>query len=161
MHRKEHQEEYCCTLALVNLVAPPHVQQQIICIRVVNSLSGAGNNIPVDLHIEHLNRLLKNMIIGIGANISEQAIIEASKSLDRMKSICENFDQSAGIHADSVHHATKCSKKDQRLVVQQLVDSNAFAYIPWRKYTAFPDIKPNLDQSLTQNLCLSGLTPIK
>ena len=136
------------TLALVNLVAPPHVQQQIIWSRVVNSRGGAGNNIPVDLHMEHLNRLLKNMIIGIGANISEQAIIQASKSLDGMKSICENFDKSAGIHADSVHHATKSSKKDQGLVVQQLVDSNVFAYIPGRKHTAFPEIKPNLAQSI-------------
>ena len=32
------------TLALVNLVAPPHVQQQIVWSRVVNSRGGAGNN---------------------------------------------------------------------------------------------------------------------
>ena len=44
------------------------------------------------------------MIIGIGANISESAIVQSSKSLDGIKTVCENFDKSAGIHADSVHH---------------------------------------------------------
>ena len=71
--------------------------------------------------MEHLNRLLKNVIVGIGANICEQAIIQASKSLDGMKVICENFDKSAGIHADLVHHATKSSKKDQRLFCSSLL----------------------------------------
>lgn len=53
----------------------------------MNSRGGAGSNIPVDLHMEHLNRLLKDMIIGIGANVSEQAIVQSSKSLDGIKSV--------------------------------------------------------------------------
>ena len=48
----------------------------------MNSLGGVGYNIPVDLHMEHL---LKDMIIGIGASISEQAIVPSSKSLDGIK----------------------------------------------------------------------------
>ena len=75
-------------------MAPPYI------IGVVKSRGGAGN-IPVDL--QHLNRLLKYMIIGIGASISESAIVQLSKSL---KTVGENFDKSAGIHADSVHHTT-------------------------------------------------------
>ena len=98
--------------------------------------------------MEHLNRLLKDMIIGIGANISESAIVQSSKSLDGIKTVCENFDKSAGIHADSVHHTIESSKKDQELVVKQLIQSKVFSYIPGRKHAAFPDIKPNLAKSI-------------
>lgn len=147
-HHYKYALEAFHTLALVELVAPPHIRQQIVWSRVVNSRGGAGNNIPVDLHMEHLNRLLKDMIIGIGANISESAIVQSSKSLDGIKTVCENFDKSAGIHADSVHHTTKSSKKDQELVVKQLIQSKVFSYIPGRKHAAFPDIKPNLAHSI-------------
>ena len=88
------------------------------------------------------------MIIGIGANISEQAIVQSSKSLDGIKTVCENFDRSAGIHGDSIHHTAKSSKKDQGLVLQQLIGSKVFSYIPGRKHASFPDIKPNLAQSI-------------
>ena len=77
-HHYKYALEAFHTLALVELIAPPHIKQQIVWSRVVNSRGGAGNNIPVDLHMEHLNRLLKDMIIGIGANISEEAIVKLS-----------------------------------------------------------------------------------
>ena len=113
----------------------------------MNNRGGAGNNIPVDLHMVHLNRLLKDMIIGIGANVSEQAIVQSSKSLDGIKTVCENFDRSAGTHGDSVDHTTK-SSKDQGLVLQQLIESKVISSIPGRKHAAFPDIKPNLAPSI-------------
>ena len=60
----------------------------------------------------------------------------------------EIFDRSAGIHGNSVDHTTKSSKNDQGLVLQQLIESKVFSYIPGRKHAAFPDIKPNLAQSI-------------
>ena len=147
-HHYKYALEAFHTLALVEVITPPHIKQQIVWSRVVNSRGGAGNNIPVDLHMEHLNRLLKDMIIGIGANVSEQAIVQSSKSLDGIKTVCENFDRSAGIHGDSVNHTTKSSKKDQGLVLQQLIESKVFSYIPGRKHAAFPDIESNLAQSI-------------
>ena len=86
-HHYKYTLETFHTLVLVELVAPPHIRQQIVWSRVVNSRGGAGNNIPVDLHMEHLNRLLKDMIVGIGANISESAIVQSSKSLDGINSL--------------------------------------------------------------------------
>jgi hypothetical protein len=41
--------------------------------------------------MEHLNWLLKEMIIGIGANISESAIVQSNKSLDGIKTVCETL----------------------------------------------------------------------
>ena len=91
------------------------------------------------------------MIIGVGANISESLIVQLSKSLDGIKTVCENFDKSVGIHTDSIHHTTKSSKKDQELVVKQLIESKVFSYIPGRKHAAFSDIKPNLAQCIDAN----------
>ena len=61
-HHYKYALEAFHTLALVELIAPPHVKQQIVWSRVVNSRGGVGNNIPVDLHMEHLNRLLQSHI---------------------------------------------------------------------------------------------------
>ena len=57
--------------------------------------------------MKHFNRLLKDMIIGIGANTSKQATVQSSKSLNEIKTVFENFDKSAGIHTDSVHHSIR------------------------------------------------------
>ena len=46
---------------------------------------------------------------------------------------------------------TKSSKKDQELVVKQLIESKVFSYIPGRKHAAFSDIKPNLAQCIDAN----------
>ena len=88
------------------------------------------------------------MIIGIGANISEQSIVHSSKCLDGIKAARENFDKSTNIHTNSIHHTKKSSKKDQSLILQQLIESKVFSYIPGRKHATFPDIKPNLAQSV-------------
>ena len=40
--------------------------------RVVNTRGGCGNNLPVDLQMEHFNRILKDAIIGVGANVTEK-----------------------------------------------------------------------------------------
>ena len=36
---------------------------------------------PYDLHMEHLNRTIKNMIKCMGGNVSPEAIVKAGKAL--------------------------------------------------------------------------------
>ena len=47
----------------------------------MNSQGGPGQNISADLHMEHLNRLLKDAMTHLGANKTPQAIVRASKAL--------------------------------------------------------------------------------
>jgi len=49
--------------------------------RTVSTTGRVGKNIPVDLHMEHLNRRLKIMIRNLGSNISPSTVTRASKAL--------------------------------------------------------------------------------
>ena len=39
-----------------------------------------GHNVPVDMHMEHLNRTVKEYIAGVGANVSRSTIIQCGQS---------------------------------------------------------------------------------
>lgn len=108
---------------------------------VVNTRGGAGKNVPIDLHNEHLNRKLKDVVSGVGANVTEGLIVEASKSLNAVDTICEHFDSTTGVRPDSVHHTKKSSQQDLKTIVKQLSESQVFSYTPGSKHKAFPNIK--------------------
>ena len=76
----------------VNAIATPRVASELIWYRLVNSGGGAGNNLPVDLYMEHLNRTLKDYLHGLGANLSKPTIIKTSKSLRSLLEVCAQFD---------------------------------------------------------------------
>ncbi len=59
----------------------PRLAAELIWGRFVNVQGLPGRNIPNDLHMEHLNRLLKTSLQGLGANKTEKAIIKSSKVL--------------------------------------------------------------------------------
>ena len=64
----------------VQFVASPRLAHQIMLSRIVNTRGHQGRNIPVGLHMEHLNRCLKDNILGLGANVMEN-VVNSSKSL--------------------------------------------------------------------------------
>lgn len=137
-------------LAQVNVLASARMRNQLTWSRVVNARGGVGRNIPVDLHNEHLNRKLKDVISGVGANVTEKLIVEVSKSIQALDTICENFDHATLVRPESVHHTRKASEGDLKAVVKQLVQSNVFSYIPGRQHRSFANDKsmPNLLRSI-------------
>lgn len=62
-------------IANVKALLHPQLVQQMMWSRVVNTRGGAGNNVPLDLHMQHLNRHVKDFIIGLGAKVSEATIV--------------------------------------------------------------------------------------
>lgn len=136
-------------LAQVHIVSSPRMKKQLTWSRVVNTRGGAGNNIPVDLHNEHLNRKLKDIVSGVGANITEDIVVQASKSLNAVDQICQTFDNVTNIKPESIHHTKKSSDQDLKRAVNQLAsESHVFSYIPGRKHKAFPNMQPNLVRSV-------------
>ena len=130
---------------LLNGAASPRIANQLLWGHVVNTRGGKGHNLPVDLHLEHLNHCVKDYILGLGANVKEQSIIQISKSLKGIVGVCTNFDSQCDIHPFSLHHTKKSSKKDKALVIKELTDhSHVFDYVPGRKLTSFTDKQPHV-----------------
>ena len=75
--------------------------------------------------MEHLNRVAKTAIEGLGANKSEKAIVSLE---DCRHSISSNiiFDNQHHVPADSASHSNKSSAKDLNKVVNVLQQQNVF-----------------------------------
>ena len=149
--RKKYALEAFHQLAADSVVSP-RLAAQMKWSRVVNTRGGAGNNLPVDLFMEHLNRSLKDYVKDLGANISKETILQRGKSLKGIYTVCSNFDETSEIHAESLHHTTKSSQKDEEIIIkEQSQTSRVFDYIPGRKHRAFETILPNISHSINAN----------
>ena len=58
-----------------------------------NNLGKAGGNIPLDLRMEHLNKLLKIALKQLGSNVSEKGAQRIAKSLQAIEEIIVNVDK--------------------------------------------------------------------
>ena len=105
-------------LAAVNATATPHVAAQITWSRVVNTKGGPGNNVPVDLHNEHLNHALKNAVAYMGANVATNSIMQCGKSLNGLMQAVDNFDKENGVHPVSTEHTRSSLVKDENMILE-------------------------------------------
>ena len=118
-------------LAYVHAAASPRLAHQMTWSRTANTCGGQGRNIPIDLLMEHLNRQLKDSILGLGANLTEKTIVNSSKSLKGVMDVCSNFDQICLLKPESIHHTKKGTKGDRDMILQELVSkSDVFQYTP-------------------------------
>ena len=144
-HATQH-KNYC--LEAFNLlmqyyyVLPPRYAQQMLWGRFINSEGKPGHNISADLHMEHLNRLLKGTISHLSANKTPQAIERAGKVLGVLNDILIEFDQSTGGHASSMH-TIRSEAEDLIKVVTELSEKRVFNYESGRKHKTFPSIECN------------------
>ena len=65
---------------------------QLMWGRFVNTSGRRGCNISCDLHLEHLNRCLKDMIRNLHSNVVDSAINWAARSIGVVNQICHMFE---------------------------------------------------------------------
>ena len=77
--RKNYALESLHYLLQHDFTLPPRQAAELVWSRFVNVRGQQGANIPLDLHMEHLNKLVKAAISGLGANKVEDAITRVGK----------------------------------------------------------------------------------
>ena len=87
----------------------PRYAQQLIWSRTINTHGLPGRNIPCDLHMEHLNRLAKEAIKGLGANTSEKAI--CGQYLGMISPVLDQYDKECCVTNVSGAHKSASGKK--------------------------------------------------
>ena len=65
--------------------------------RTVNTSGRTGCNIPCDLHVEHLNGILKSMLRNMGSNTKGSSVDRAAKLLGVVSQICKTIEAENGI----------------------------------------------------------------
>ena len=125
---------YLFTLTM-NQVSSPGLAAQIKWSRFINTQGREGCNIPVDLHMEHLNRHLKRLITGLGANCTRKAIVNISKCINSLLAITTALDNELNIQPDQTHHTQSSTAADEKLIMTELVTkSHVFDYSPGRQH---------------------------
>lgn len=65
----------------------PRLARELLYTRFINTHGRPGKNIPADLHMEHLNKIAKDAIRGLGSNKSEKAIVRVGRALGTLSLI--------------------------------------------------------------------------
>ena len=127
----------------VKSVLSPQLAHHVKWDRFVNTHGGAGRNIPCDLYNEHVNKLLKHIIVTMGANFTEKALHRAAQSVTTLESICERFDQQSGVPVGTHAHSTRCDKQDISKVINTVLTRELLEIHPGRAHTAFKTMRLN------------------
>ena len=111
--------------------------------RFVNTHGRAGMNIPCDLYNEHVNKLLKHIIGGMGSNLTEASLHRAARSVTTLESICKTFDRQSGVPVGTHAHCTRCDKQDVSKVLNTVLHRELLEVICGRSHSAFKRIRLN------------------
>ena len=139
--RKNYSVEVLNMLCQFHYDLPPRLSQKLIWNRFVSTHSLPGRNIPEDLHQEHLNRVVKDFIRGLGANKTEDAIMRIGKALGTLFPVIENFDEENNVYNPAGAHKPPSSSKDRDLIIENLLKCNLFSSHPHRCYPSSSDPK--------------------
>ena len=86
-----------------------------------------GRNIPLDLHMEHLNRLAKGAMKNLGPNITrKKSITRVGRALGTLHPIVEEFDSENCVQSGSNKPKKPSAVPDVSMVVEDLMASQAF-----------------------------------
>lgn len=121
----------------------PSLAHQVKWHRFVNTRGGLGNNIPCDLHNEHVNRLVKRIIQNMGSNLTENSIQRAVRCVSPLYTICKQFDQQTGVPTITSAHKSKSEDGDIAIVIAQVLRRDLLARTSGRKHHSFPTIGLN------------------
>ena len=96
------------------------------------------------MHLEHTNRLCKEMIKGLGDKTKE-SIIRIGKCQGPVKTILENFDKVNNVQVGSGSHSYKNDKKDGVAIIKHLLKSKVL-----HLHKAFKSLKTPLTKAIKQ-----------
>ena len=111
------------------------------------------------MHMEHMNRTVKTIIQGLGANKTDNAITRAGKSVGPLSDILAASDGDAGVASISGKHAEKSELKDLYQIVDQLMESEVFDD-GLQNHKSFLNLKANITRTLPEKDLKNGLSII-
>ena len=112
---------------------------------VNNNNGGKGQNISLDLRLEHLNNLLKEMLKYLGVNVTQKSAQRCSEAISAPEEILTNMDTELGIDQPSGHHTSANDDKDFLLLVKKIQErGDMFTFTPERKYQKISNFNRNI-----------------
>lgn len=159
--RKNYSIEAFNFLYQYHFMLSPRQAQQLIWDRFVNTQGKPGRNIPADLHLEHLNRLVKGAIGSLGSNKTESCITRVGRAIGTLQPVLDQYDVSNRVTHPSGSHMSSPITKDCNILVKELT-SNVYSSTSrdekHRKYDSFVSVKDSLLQGVTHTQLINWIT---
>ena len=103
----------------------------------------------MDMHMEHLNKVCKEAISGLGVNKTPKAIIRIGKCLGVLTSVVQNYVEQASVNEVAPGHNVAQDHKDLYTVIEELLAHSIFSLIPGRFHVTFKNIDCSLFSKFT------------
>ena len=100
--------------------------------------------------MEHMNRLVKTAIDGLGANKSKNAILRVGKAIGSLATVTQSVDRGIGINEPSGRHSEKSMAKDLAKIVEQLLPQDIYSPTTTIIHSSFSRLKKNLIKKLEE-----------
>lgn len=128
----------------VNATLSPRLAHNLTWNRFWNGKGGKGRNIPLDLHLEHLNNFLKSFLKNKGPNLTEETADRVSRSVGVLKVMMDTTDKELQVSRTSGSHHPANLKEDVLALVEVFRETEVFKNQPGRHFLAFPDFERNI-----------------
>lgn len=137
-------------LSQYTFILSPRSAMQLKWNRTVNVHGRPGKNVSCDLHLEHLNREAKNSLMGLGSNITDNAVQRVGKCIGHTIEIVKQFDRTSAIKETSGRRSKLSCTRDMKLLLRQLHE-NAEVFEPKkeRAHRNFPTFAGNITQHIS------------
>lgn len=129
----------------MNALLTPRSAHRLMWNRFYKTKNGPGGNIPLDLALEHYNRLVKTVMRNLGPNASNpKALDRYCKGLAVNKLLLDNFDWVNNLKKLSGEHYRRSDRPDLLKIINELIGQQAFTFTPGRQYQHFVGITDSL-----------------
>lgn len=137
-------------LCQYHFMLSPFLAEQLKWSRFVNTHGKIGKNISMDMHMEHLNRVCKTAISGLGSNKAPNAILRVGKTVGVLDNLLTNFDSENNVSHNSDYHTSRSIQKDLDLALKELQGRFSSAS-KMEHHRSFPNLVPNLITKIKEN----------
>ena len=111
----------------VNYLLSPREAAQVKWCRCINNTNQPGRNIPMDLHLEYLNRRLKTTLRNVGSNITDNSVQLAAQSIAVIEHMCQQFQVvTANNKLPSNKHSSPSFGTDSKMILNVLQQQEVF-----------------------------------
>ena len=114
----------------------PSAAFTLIWERFVNTRGIRGHNISMDLHLEHLNNFLKELLRDLRSNLNEENADRVSKAVNNLSIIVKNFEERMEIKKkQSSQNKAKIEDVRNLCVKGELRSKFCCGYFFWNRFS--------------------------
>lgn len=124
----------------------------------MNMHGKAGKNVPIDLHMEHLNRMFKDAIDRLGPNTIDASLERTGKALKALIDIQHWFDLVTDVTLESSYHTFRSNGKDLKKIIEQLQGANVFDTMVNHKHQTFSKLKGSVINQMDKSALKDWMT---